>query len=134
MPTEIKLPQLGESVDSGVVSKVLISAGDSVTEDQPVIELDTEKATVEVPTPVGGTVKEVRVKEGETIKVGQVILTVEEATGAEEKTKPEAAAKPKDAQQKTELAAKPKEAEKKTEPESKGKEKLEEKAEEEKQT
>jgi pyruvate dehydrogenase E2 component (dihydrolipoamide acetyltransferase) len=135
MPTEIKLPQLGESVDSGVVSKVLISAGDSVTEDQPVIELDTEKATVEVPTPVGGTVKEVRVKEGETIKVGQVILTVDEATGAEEeKTKPEAAAKPNGAQQKPEPAAKPKEAEKKTEPESKGKGKLEEKAEEEKQT
>jgi pyruvate dehydrogenase E2 component (dihydrolipoamide acetyltransferase) len=76
MATEIKLPKLGESVDSGVVSKVLISAGDSVTEDQPVIELETEKATVEVPTPIGGTVKEVRVKEGETIKVGQVILTV----------------------------------------------------------
>jgi pyruvate dehydrogenase E2 component (dihydrolipoamide acetyltransferase) len=135
MATEIKLPQLGESVDSGVVSKVLISAGDSVTEDQPVIELDTEKATVEVPTPVAGTVKEVRVKEGDTIKVGEVILTVEEATGAEEeKTKLEATAKTKDAQQKPEPSAKPKEAEKKTEPESRREEKLEEKAEKEKQT
>jgi len=120
MATEIKLPKLGESVDSGVVSKVLISAGDSVTEDQPVIELDTEKATVEVPTPIGGTVKEVRVKEGETIKVGQVILTVEEGAGEkEEKTKPEAEAKRKETQQKTEPATKPKEADKKTEPEAK---------------
>src|SRR2546422_166883 len=135
MATEIKLPKLGESVDSGVVSKVLISAGDSVTEDQPVIELETEKATVEVPTPIGGTVKEVRVKEGETIKVGQVILTVEEGTGAEEeKEKPEAASKLNDAQQKTEPATKPREAEKKTDLEAKGEEKREEKAAGEKQT
>jgi pyruvate dehydrogenase E2 component (dihydrolipoamide acetyltransferase) len=134
MATEIKLPKLGESVDEGVVAKVLISAGDSVTVDQPVIELDTEKATVEVPTPVSGTVKEIRVKEGETIKVGQVILTVEQGTGAEEeKTKPEGAAKPKDEHPKPEPAAKPKESEKKTEPESKGKERLEKKAEEEQQ-
>jgi pyruvate dehydrogenase E2 component (dihydrolipoamide acetyltransferase) len=135
MATEIKLPQLGESVDSGVVSKVLISAGDSVTEDQPVIELDTEKATVEVPTPVGGTVKEVRVREGETIKVGQVILTVEEGAGSEEEKKtPGAAATAKETQQKSEPGAKRKEAEKKTQPEAKGEEKPEGKAEEERKT
>ena len=126
MATEIKLPKLGESVDSGVVSKVLISAGDSVTEDQPVIELETEKATVEVPTPIGGTVKEVRVKEGETIKVGQVILTVEEGAGeTKEKTKPEAEAKPEETQQKTEPATRPKEADKKTEPEARVEDKAE---------
>jgi pyruvate dehydrogenase E2 component (dihydrolipoyllysine-residue acetyltransferase) len=127
MATEIKLPQLGESVDSGVVSKVLISAGDSVTEDQPVIELDTEKATVEVPTPVSGTVKEVRVKEGETIKVGQVILTVEEGSAAAEgKKKTEGTAKLKEGQQKPEPTSRPREAEKKTKPEFKGEEKPEE--------
>src|SRR5438067_501151 len=81
MATEIKLPILGENVDSGEVSKILVSVGDTVTEDQPVIELETEKATVEVPTSAAGTVKEIRVKEGETIKVGQVMLTVE--AGAE---------------------------------------------------
>src|SRR5438552_4043619 len=81
MATEIKLPILGENIDSGEVSKILVSVGDTVTEDQPVIELETEKATVEVPTSAAGTVKEIRVKEGETIKVGQVILTVE--AGAE---------------------------------------------------
>jgi pyruvate dehydrogenase E2 component (dihydrolipoyllysine-residue acetyltransferase) len=110
MATEIKLPKLGENLDSGVVSKVLVSVGDSVTEDQPVIELDTEKATVEVPTPVGGTVKEVRVKEGETIKAGQVILTVEEAAEAKaEKRKAEPEEKPEDEAKKAEPEAKPEE-------------------------
>lgn len=97
MSTEITLPKLGENLDSGVVSKVLVAVGDSVTEDQPVIELDTDKATVEVPAFASGTVKEVRVKEGETIKVGQVILTVDESGGAEtDKRKAEAEPKLKE--------------------------------------
>ncbi|PYS52936.1 MAG: branched-chain alpha-keto acid dehydrogenase subunit E2 [Acidobacteria bacterium] len=83
MATEIKLPVLGENVDSGTVVKVLVSVGDTVTEDQPVLDLDTEKASVEVPASASGTVKEIRVKEGETVKVGQVLLTLEE--GAETK-------------------------------------------------
>ena len=53
MATEIKLPVLGENVDSGTVVKVLVSAGDTVTEDQPVLDLDTDKASVEVPDPKG---------------------------------------------------------------------------------
>jgi len=88
MATEVKLPKLGENVDTGVVSKILVSVGDSVTEDKAVIELETEKATVEVPASVGGIVREIHVKEGETIKVGQVILTVEEGAGAEVEMRP----------------------------------------------
>jgi pyruvate dehydrogenase E2 component (dihydrolipoamide acetyltransferase) len=76
MATEVKLPLLGENVDSATVVKVLVSAGDTITEDQPVMELETEKASAEVPASTSGTVKEIRVKEGETIKVGQVILTL----------------------------------------------------------
>ncbi|HWP45154.1 MAG TPA: 2-oxo acid dehydrogenase subunit E2 [Blastocatellia bacterium] len=109
MSTEITLPKLGENVDSGVVSKVLVSAGDVVTEDQPVIELETEKATVEVPAMRSGTVSEVRVKEGETIKVGQVILTVD--AGAEavaEEREPEPEAKPEERlEEKAEAQEKP---------------------------
>ena len=86
MANDMKLPKLGESVDSGVVSRILVQPGDSVTEGQPVIELETEKATVEVPAASAGTVKEVRVKEGETIKVGQVILIVD---GGAESQKPD---------------------------------------------
>ena len=64
MATEIKLPMLGENVDSGVVINVLVSEGDEVAEGQPVIELETEKATIEVPASASGRVKEISVKEG----------------------------------------------------------------------
>ena len=60
----------------------MVSPGASVTEGQPVMELETDKAVVEVPSSVSGTVKEIRVKEGEKIKVGQVIFTVENGAGA----------------------------------------------------
>ncbi|MBO0860303.1 MAG: 2-oxo acid dehydrogenase subunit E2 [Chloracidobacterium sp.] len=98
MAIEIKLPILGENVDTGVVITVLVSKGDEVTEDQPVIELETEKATVEVPASASGRVKEINVKEGETLKVGQVILTLEEGAGAakEEERKPGPASKPEE--------------------------------------
>ena len=63
----------------------MVSPGASVTEGQPVMELETDKAVVEVPSSVSGTVKEIRVKEGEKIKVGQVIFTVENGAGAKAK-------------------------------------------------
>jgi pyruvate dehydrogenase E2 component (dihydrolipoamide acetyltransferase) len=98
MATEIKLPMLGENVDSGVVVNVLVSEGSEVAEGQSVIELETEKATVEVPASASGRVKEISVKEGETIKVGQVILVLEEGAGAAkaEERKPKPAAKPEE--------------------------------------
>jgi pyruvate dehydrogenase E2 component (dihydrolipoamide acetyltransferase) len=98
MATEIKLPMLGENVESGVVLNVLVSEGGEVAEGQPVIELETEKATVEVPASASGRVKEISVKEGETIKVGQVILILEEGAGAAkaEERKPRPAAKPEE--------------------------------------
>src|SRR5258708_19354441 len=64
----------------------MISPGASVTEGQPVMELETDKAVVEVPSSVTGTVKEIRVKEGQKIKVGEVIFTVENGAGAKLKT------------------------------------------------
>jgi pyruvate dehydrogenase E2 component (dihydrolipoamide acetyltransferase) len=98
MATEIKLPMLGENVDSATVVKILVSVGDTITEDQPVMELETEKASAEVPASASGTVKEIRIKEGETIKVGQVILTLEEGTEARE-AKDNAEGKPEDAKE-----------------------------------
>ena len=74
---EFKLPELGENIDQGDLVRLMISPGSSITEGQPVMELETDKAVVEVPSSVSGTVKEVRVKEGEKVKVGQVIFTVE---------------------------------------------------------
>jgi pyruvate dehydrogenase E2 component (dihydrolipoyllysine-residue acetyltransferase) len=82
MPTDFTLPELGENVTAGDVVRVLVSPGDSVAKDQPVLELETDKATIEVPSSVAGTVKDVRVKQGERIKVGQVVLTVDDGGGA----------------------------------------------------
>jgi pyruvate dehydrogenase E2 component (dihydrolipoamide acetyltransferase) len=84
--TEFKLPELGENIDQGDLVRLMVSLGASVTEGQPVMELETDKAVVEVPSSVTGTVKEIRVKEGQKVKVGQVIFTVENGAGAKVKT------------------------------------------------
>ncbi|MFZ0479387.1 MAG: dihydrolipoyllysine-residue acetyltransferase [Terriglobales bacterium] len=81
MPTEFKLPELGENIDSGDLVRLLIKPGASVAEGQSVMELETDKAVVEVPSSVTGTVGEVRVKEGDKLRVGQVIFTVENGAG-----------------------------------------------------
>ena len=75
---EFKLPDLGENIESGEVINVLVAEGDPLSEDQPVIELETDKAVIEVPSTVSGTVSRVLVAEGDRAQVGQVILTVEE--------------------------------------------------------
>lgn len=77
MATDVKLPELGEGVTEGELVKWLVKPGDSVKPDQPVAEMMTDKATVEVPSPVGGTVKELKFKVGDVVKVESVILTLE---------------------------------------------------------
>ena len=97
--SDFKIPELGENVTSGDVVRLLVNAGDKLTKDQPVLELETDKATIEVPSDVAGTIKDIKVKPGDKVKVGQVVLTVDDgaaAKGAEVKadTKQEAS-KPK---------------------------------------
>ncbi len=87
MGMEFKLPNLGENIESGDVIRVFVSAGDRIEKEQAVLELETDKAALEVPSPFNGIVKEVHVKEGDEAKVGQLILTVE----AEAEEKKEAA-------------------------------------------
>ncbi|MCC6142195.1 MAG: 2-oxo acid dehydrogenase subunit E2 [Candidatus Hydrogenedentes bacterium] len=99
MAKEFKIPDLGENVSSGTVVNVLVAEGDSVKKDQPVVEVETDKAVVEIPINFGGTVKSVKVKEGDKIKVGQTILVLEageDGAEAEEKPAPkkEAGSKP----------------------------------------
>ena len=77
MPTEFKLPELGENITAGDVVRVLIKPGDTIAKDQAILELETDKATIEVPSSIAGVVKDVQVKAGEKIKVGQLILTVD---------------------------------------------------------
>jgi pyruvate dehydrogenase E2 component (dihydrolipoamide acetyltransferase) len=81
MSVEFILPELGENVEKGDVIRVLVSAGDDVKMDQPVLELETDKATIEVPSSVAGKVTDIRVKAGDRVKVGQVVLVVDDAGG-----------------------------------------------------
>ncbi len=74
---EFKLPALGENIEQGDLVRLMIAPGASVSEGQAVMELETDKAVVEVPSSVTGTVKEIMVKEGEKIKVGQVVFTAD---------------------------------------------------------
>jgi pyruvate dehydrogenase E2 component (dihydrolipoamide acetyltransferase) len=78
MSTDFTLPELGENITSGDVLRVLVKPGDTISMDQAVVELETDKATIEVPTSVAGTVKDVKVKPGDKVKVGQPILSVED--------------------------------------------------------
>jgi pyruvate dehydrogenase E2 component (dihydrolipoamide acetyltransferase) len=76
------IPNLGDGVAAGDVLRVLVKPGDKVSTDQPVLELETDKATVEVPVDVSGTVKEVRVKPGDKVKPGQAVLTIDNGGAA----------------------------------------------------
>ena len=76
-----RLPDLGEDVTEGEVVQVLVSAGDMVRKDQTVIELETEKALLEVPSPVSGRIVKVHTRAGATLKVNDVIVTIEEVAG-----------------------------------------------------
>jgi pyruvate dehydrogenase E2 component (dihydrolipoamide acetyltransferase) len=74
---EFKLPALGENIEQGDLVRLMITPGTAVSEGQAVMELETDKAVVEVPSSVSGTVKEILVKEGEKVKVGQLIFTAD---------------------------------------------------------
>ena len=82
MATDFKLPELGENVAAGDVLRILVKPGDTLAKEQPVLELETDKATIEVPSSVAGVVADVKVKLGDKVKVGQTILTVDEGAGA----------------------------------------------------
>jgi len=72
------LPDLGEGLTEAEIVKVLVSEGDVVAEDAPLLEVETDKATVEIPSPVGGRVTKVHVQAGQTVKVGDVLVTFDE--------------------------------------------------------
>jgi pyruvate dehydrogenase E2 component (dihydrolipoamide acetyltransferase) len=78
---DIRLPSLGEGADSGVVVNILVKEGDQIHKDQPILELETEKAVGSIPAPSAGTIEKVRVKVGDKISAGQVIFTLAERAG-----------------------------------------------------
>lgn len=97
MATDFKLPDLGENIASGDVVSVFVSVGDVVKPGQALLEVETDKAVIEVPCPPGGRVASVLVKKGDTVKVGQTLLTLEAAGSSPSVATPVAAAPAKPA-------------------------------------
>lgn len=79
MTTSIKLPELGENIASGTIVKILVKEGDRIEKDQSILEMETDKAVMEVPSPAAGRVVRIEVKPGEKVKVGQPILELEKS-------------------------------------------------------
>ena len=88
MATEFTLPDLGENITSGDVVSVLVKAGDVVSPGQAVLEVETDKAVIEVPCPPGGVIQEVLVKKGETVNVGQALMSLSSSESQPETAKP----------------------------------------------
>ena len=76
MAYEFKLPDLGEGLTEGEVARWLVSEGQEVAEDDPLVEIQTDKATVEIPSPAAGVVSRIFVAEGEVVPVGTVLVAI----------------------------------------------------------
>src|SRR5436190_18197084 len=77
--SDFKLPDLGENIESGDVVSVLVKEGDAIQAQQDVIEIETDKAVIAVPSDIGGTVTKIHVSRGQSVKPGQVILSMQPA-------------------------------------------------------
>jgi len=86
---DIRIPEIGENIESGTVVSITVNVGDSISSGQDVLELETDKATVPIPSSADGVVKEILIKVGDEIKVGSVIMRIEAVATAELKSKPE---------------------------------------------
>jgi 2-oxoglutarate dehydrogenase E2 component (dihydrolipoamide succinyltransferase) len=111
---DVTLPQLGETVTEGTITQWFKKVGDSVAEDEPLFEISTDKVDTEVPSPIAGTITEIRAEEGETVAVGTVIAVIGDGAGAAAAEPAEAEAT--EAEPEAEAAAEP-EAEPAAEPE-----------------
>ncbi|HZN35474.1 MAG TPA: 2-oxo acid dehydrogenase subunit E2 [Pirellulaceae bacterium] len=94
MPTEVKLPNLGDGIDTGDVLELLVKEGDTIAKDQGIVELETGKATLQVPSSAAGKILKVHIKPGQTIPVGATLLTLEGATADVAQAPPKTAPKP----------------------------------------
>ncbi len=81
---DVRLPRLGEGADSGTVASIFVKEGDQVAKDQPILELESEKAVASIPSPASGTVTKLHIKEGDEIKVGQMIISLDEGRAPKE--------------------------------------------------
>ena len=79
MSNQILVPSLGESITEATVSKWLKQVGENVDSDEPLVELETDKVNVEVPSPLSGTLSSIKVKEGDTVEVGALLGLINES-------------------------------------------------------
>lgn len=97
MATEVRVPTLGESVSEATIGTWLKKVGDTVKVDEPLVELETDKVSIEVPSPVSGTLSEILAKDGETVEVNALLANIAEGEGAAAPAKSEAKADKPDA-------------------------------------
>ncbi len=99
MPTEVVMPQMGESITEGTITKWLKKPGDTVQRDEPLFEISTDKVDAEIPSPAAGTLKDIKITEGTTVQINTVVATIEEGASGSASANPAPA--------KTEAAAAP---------------------------
>ncbi len=106
MKKEVKIPDIAENVDKATIARILVSKGDKVSKDQPLVEAETDKATTDIPSEYEGTVVEIKISEGEEVGVNQVIMVIETEgegeKGGEEKKSSSSKASGKDKEESTE--------------------------------
>src|SRR5438045_583154 len=105
MATELKIPSLGESITEVEIGAWLKAKGDSVKKDEPVVALESEKATVELPAPAEGTLSEILKKKGDSAAIGEVIAYIEKDGKPQSQARP--AEQPKPLEQKKETQPAP---------------------------
>jgi pyruvate dehydrogenase E2 component (dihydrolipoamide acetyltransferase) len=79
MPTDVVMPQMGESITEGTITKWLKKPGDTIQRDEPLFEISTDKVDAEIPSPSAGTLKEIKIPEGTTVQINTVVATIDEA-------------------------------------------------------
>ena len=97
MPTDVVMPQLGESIFEGTITKWLKQPGEAIEKDEPLFEISTDKVDAEIPSPVSGTLSEIRAAEGETVEVNTVVAVIAEGAAAQpavKSRKPQPATEP----------------------------------------
>src|SRR5690349_9941446 len=107
MSTDIRVPTLGESVTEATIGQWFKKVGDAVAADEPVVELETDKVTIEVPAPAAGVLETITANPGDTVNVGALIGAIAAAGAAVAAAAPAAAAKPAEVPQPAAVAAEP---------------------------
>ncbi|MGC2162177.1 MAG: biotin/lipoyl-containing protein, partial [Silvibacterium sp.] len=79
MPTDVVMPQMGESIFEGTITKWLKKPGDTVQRDEPLFEISTDKVDAEIPSPAAGILKEIKVADGATVQINTVVAVIDEA-------------------------------------------------------